>query len=50
MKRSNLFIIGIVTAIVTIISLNVFVGRSYGGYNHWRHRGLRRALQGRRQK
>ena len=39
MKRSNLFIIGLASAVITIISLNIFVGRSYGRYHHWGDRG-----------
>ena len=37
MNRRNIFIIGLISAVITIICLNVFVGRSYGRYGDRRH-------------
>ncbi len=44
MKRNNLWITGLFTAVITVVSLNLLFGRSNWanergfGYNHWRHR------------
>lgn len=44
MRRNNLFITGLTTAVVTVVSLNLIFSRSNWanesgfGYNHWRHR------------
>ena len=40
MKRNNLRIIGLLTAAITVVSLNLIFGRSNlarFGNNHWRH-------------
>lgn len=46
MKRQNLFIIGLLTAVITMVSLNLIFGRSNWAneraftYSHWgQHRG-----------
>lgn len=44
MRRNNLWIISLLTAIITVVSLNLIFGRSNWanergfGYNYWRHR------------
>ena len=44
MRRNNLWIISLFTAVITVVSLNLIFGRSNWasergfGYNNWRHR------------
>lgn len=35
MKRGGLFLIGLLSAVITVISLNAAFGRSYNYYNHY---------------
>ncbi|MEJ7677349.1 MAG: hypothetical protein WKG06_05640 [Segetibacter sp.] len=44
MRRNNLWIIGLITAVITVVSLNLIFARSNWanergfGYSKWRHR------------